>query len=87
MLFKAHLYCGLWSDDNLYGENHTILLDNISVNAEDGVNIPEIVLQGVNAAHRTYDITVRNLTFNGRRLFAEEIPLEVNAFAEAPLIE
>ena len=87
VLFKAHLYCGLWSDDNLYGENHTILLDNISVNAEDGVNIPEIVLQGVNAAHRTYDITVRNLTFNGRRLFAEEIPLEVNAFAEAPLIE
>ncbi|MBR0159606.1 MAG: hypothetical protein IJM24_11105 [Clostridia bacterium] len=87
VLFKAHLYCGLWSNDNLYGENHTVLLDNISITAEDGVDIPGIVLQGVNAAHRTYDITVRNLTFNGRRLSAEEIPLEVNAFAEAPLIE
>ena len=87
VLFNAHLYCGMWSNDNLYGENHTVLLDNISITAEDGVKIPEIALAGVNADHRTYDIVFRNLTFNGRKITSADVPVRLGAFADPPVIE
>ena len=37
MAFLSHLYCGLWSDDNLLGTNSNIRLKNIQVFMDEGL--------------------------------------------------
>ena len=86
LLFKAHLYCGLWSNDMLYGENRDVLLEDIEILTDGKVPVPAIVLEGATPANRTFDITVRNLTFNGKKLSSNDVPVSVGNFAEPPVI-
>lgn len=84
VLFKAHLYCGLWSDDMIYGENRDILLEDIKIIADDEVPMPEIVLEGVNEEHRTYGIRIKNMSLNGVKLDKDDLNVKLGAFAEFP---
>lgn len=88
VLFKAHLYRGLWSDDMLFGENHDILLENISILTDDGTAgiVPEVILEGADEDHMTKGITFKNLTVNGEKVGAERLNVTVGAFAERPVI-
>ncbi len=84
LLFKAHLYCGLWSDDYLLGENHDVELKDIHILADEGIPVPEICLQGADESHRTYDIRISGLYMNGKPVLSEELNLNIGNFAEAP---
>jgi len=80
--FHAHLYCGLWSQDMLYGENHNIHIEDIEILADNEVPMPKYILAGANEEHRTYDIHVKNVKFNGKLLTKDELPGEVQEFAD-----
>lgn len=84
VLFKAHLYCGLWSKDMIYGENYNISLNNIQLLGDIPEKLPAIVLQGVNETNRTYGITITGLFANGRAVPKKRLNLEVNEFADYP---
>ena len=88
VLFKAHLYRGLWSDDMLFGENYDVLLENISVLTDEGAAgvVPEVVLEGADEDHWTKGVTFKNLTINGEKAGAERLALTVGKFAERPAV-
>ena len=86
VLFKAHLYCGLWSDDMLFGENRDVLLEDVEIIGDKEVPVPEIVLEGADAEHRTYNVKIKNLRMNGRKLSKEEVNVKLGEFADFPEI-
>ena len=86
VLFKAHLYCGLWSDDMLFGENRDVLLEDVEIIGDKEVPVPEIVLEGADAEHRTYNVKIKNLRMNGRKLSKEEVNVKLGEFAVFPEI-
>lgn len=82
-LFYAHLYCGLWSKDNLLGSNRDIRLKNIQVFMDEGLPKPKIGLYGANEEHMTTDITIEDLYINGVKIEAyEDANIHANEFVE-----
>ncbi|MDF2686724.1 MAG: hypothetical protein K0S55_1907 [Clostridia bacterium] len=68
LLFKAHLYCGMWSKDYLYGENSNINIKNIYILADKEIPMPMSHFVGINAEHMTKNIVIDGLYFNGKRI-------------------
>ncbi len=74
---KAWMYCGRWSDDNILGHVHDISYDNVRLFVDNGVKIPKIALDGADSDHRIENVSVRNVTVNGKPAKPEA---ELNAF-------
>lgn len=82
-LFYAHLYCGLWSNDNLLGSNKNIRLKNIQVFLDEGLPAPKIGLYGANREHMTTDITIEDLYINGVKVMSyDEANIHTNEFVD-----
>jgi polygalacturonase len=82
-LFYAHLYCGLWSDDNLLGSNSNIRLKNIQVFMDEGLERPKIGLYGANAEHMTTNIVIEDLYINGVKVESfEDANIHINEFVK-----
>ena len=87
-LFYAHLYCGLWSDDNLLGTNSNIRLKNIQVFMDEGLERPKIGLYGANEDHMTYDITIEDLYINGVKVVSyEDANIHTNEFVQNVVVK
>lgn len=87
-LFYAHLYCGLWSDDNLLGTNSNIRLKNIQVFMDEGLERPKIGLYGANEDHMTYDITIEELYINGVKVVSyEDANIHTNEFVQNVVVK
>ena len=83
VLMKAHLYRGVWSKDMLYGRNRNITFRNIQILADEGLDMPPSEFSGADETHRTSDIRIENLTFNGRPvLTAEAANIRLGDYAE-----
>ncbi len=78
---------GLFAKDGLHGEIRDVSFEDIAVLADEGVPVPRGYLHGMDAGHRVEGVTVRNVTFNGRRLAPGELGIETNAFADPPRTE
>ncbi len=86
VLFKAHLYCGLWSDDMIFGENRDILLENIEILKDFCIAVPEIVLEGADEDHRTYNVRLADIRLNGEKMQASDVNVKLGKFADFPEI-
>lgn len=82
-LFYAELYCGRWSNDNLYGINRDINLKNIQAYVDDGLPLPQIVLNGISKDHMTRDIVIEDLSINGTKVKSiQQANIAMNKFTD-----
>lgn len=81
-LMKAHLYRGVWSHDNLFGENKRVLFRNISVLADDGVAFPRSEFSGADEEHLTSEVTIEGVSLNGSPVAADKANIELGKFTE-----
>lgn len=80
-LFFAHIYNGMWSKDNMFGENYNITFKNIYVQLDDGLSSPPSTFVGQSDDHQTYNITIDGLYINDARVDdINKIPLTTNEF-------
>ncbi|MBQ3151750.1 MAG: hypothetical protein IJB86_10955 [Clostridia bacterium] len=81
LLVKMHDYCGTFSTDLLLGSIHDVTIEDITVYLEDGIEIPESVINGAEGGHDTYNITFRNILVNGKKIeSSEEARIRTNEF-------
>ena len=87
-LMYAHLYRGIWSKDMLFGENYDITFRNIQIIADPGLPVPPSGFVGAEEEHKTHDIKIEGLYFNGKRLETlEEARVSSGDFTENITIE
>ena len=78
---------GIWSNDNITGMLTGVMLKNIQVLSEDDMEFPKMCIRGKDADHPCRNITIENVTFNGKPLkTAEELHLQVNEYTENLII-
>ena len=65
-LIRGWIYCNRWSDDGILGNVHDITYRNIAAYTDDEALVPEISLKGVDKDHRFHNITIENVTLNGK---------------------
>ena len=83
LLMKAHLYRGMWSKDMLFGTNRNITFRNIQILADEGLEMPRSEFSGADETHRTTDIRIENLTFNGAPVKnLEDARISLGAFTD-----
>ena len=83
LLFKAHLYYGMWSKDYIYGENYNITFKNIYILSDNEISMPPSLFVGVNEEHKTRNITIDGLYFNGKKIESlEEGNIKCGEFTE-----
>ena len=82
-LIEMFLYCGVWSDDRLYGRISDVTIRDIAVFSEEDFFPSFVSAKGYNADHPISNITFQNVTHNGRPLLTPEaLRLQSNEFAE-----
>lgn len=67
-LVYMHDYCGSFSRDMRMGRIHDITVEDIYVYLEDGVEMPFSKIAGAEKGHDTYNITLRNIVVNGKKI-------------------
>ena len=65
-LIRGWIYCNRWSDDGILGNVHDITYRNIAAYTDDEALVPEISLKGVDKDHRFHNITIENVSLNGK---------------------
>jgi len=81
-LIKAHSFNGVWSNDNILGSINGVLFEDIAVTLEDGCALPHSTFEGPDMEHTTQNITIRNLTVNGKKITdPAKAHINVNWFA------
>ncbi|MBE6637024.1 MAG: hypothetical protein E7618_04395 [Ruminococcaceae bacterium] len=61
-------YTGQWSTDGIAGRTDTILFENIVCYADEGIPGPVIQMSGYSSEHKTSNITIDGVFWNGKRL-------------------
>ena len=89
MLFCAHSYCGVWSEDNRLGNIGDITVRDIYIYADKGVPMPKSYIEGAQKRYGTTEHNTKNVIFdgiyyNGKRLTTLE---EANIAVEAETTE
>ena len=79
--------CWHWHDilspDLPQANNHDVIFRNIAVYEDEGLPMPPSKIKGADPSGRTYDVTVENLTVNGKRMTAfKEANFIVGEFTE-----
>ena len=65
-LIRGWIYCNRWSDDGILGNVHDITYRNIAAYTDDDSLVPAISFKGVDEEHRFHNITIENVTLNGK---------------------
>lgn len=78
-IFATNIMHCMWSEDDKRGLISDITLRNISVTTDDDQPMPKIVLVGLDAEHTTNNITIENLTVNGKHITSDEL-IDKNEF-------
>lgn len=84
--------CEHWHDmlspEKPFPNMHDVHFKDISILAEEGVSVPPSAVRGYNEDSKSYDVTVENLTFNGKKLTdINEANFIVGPFAENVVIK
>lgn len=67
-LIQLHIYSGEWSEDTEGGEIYDVIFKDISVYTESEERFPKINIEGMNKNHLCQNITLENITHNGRKI-------------------
>ena len=82
LLINSPIYDGPYSNDHILGRVSGLRFENIQIYADEGIPVPEVIFGGADAEHCNKDVTIENVTFNGRRLSPAEIPLKTSKWDE-----
>lgn len=81
-LVYMHDYCGMFSRDMRMGKIYDITVEDIYVYLEDGVKMPFSKISGAEKGHDTYNITLRNIVVNDKKLEKiEDLNLKIDDYA------
>ena len=61
-------YTGQWSKDGIAGRTDNILFENIVCYADEGIPGPIIQMSGYSPEHKTSNVTIDGVYWNGKRL-------------------
>ena len=64
-LFRAHSYCGVFSNDNKLGRISNITLKDIYILCDDELTIPETYIEGAEERYNTTEHNTVNVKFDG----------------------
>ena len=80
-------YTGQWSKDGIAGSNNGIRFENIRCYADEGIPVGKIHITGYAEDHKTSNVTVDGLFWNGKRLTREECDLFIGNHVENVTIQ
>ena len=87
-IIEIFLYCGVWSNDELYGKISDVTFKDVSVFSDSEIFPSYISLKGYDEEHSIKNVTLQNITHNKKELkTAEELNITANEFAEFHLIK
>ena len=70
------------------GYNHDIFASDIHIIAEAGLGIPPVEVYGFNDEHKSWNVYLENITYNGQRIKdAKDLNLKVNEFTGAVYLD
>jgi len=80
-LIVMESYCGTFSRDMRLGYIHDVTIEDIFVHLEDGVEMPNSKINGAEDGHDTYNITIKNVVVNDKKLEnIEDLKLKTNEY-------
>lgn len=82
-LVRSIVDCGIWSCDDIPGQNHHITFRNIDVLTDGNVSFPESYISGKDAEHTSRNFVFENVKFNGKRLTSiDQLNLQLGDYVE-----
>lgn len=79
-LINSPIYDGVYSNDHILGRVSRLRFENIQIISDCDMACPPVSFGGADEIHCNRDVTVENVSLNGKRLSPEEVDLSVSEF-------
>jgi len=78
---KVFMDCGMWSVDKIPGKISDVTFNNIKITSDYDSKL-NLSFNGIDNEHNASDITLNNITLNGRKLAENDFNISTTQFAE-----
>lgn len=77
---KVFMDCGMWSSDKIPGKISDVTFNNIKITSDYDLML-NLSFNGIDYEHNASNITLKNITLNGRKLTKNDFNISTNQFA------
>lgn len=77
---KIFMDCGMWSSDKIPGKISNVTFENIKITTDYDLML-NLSFNGIDNEHNASNITLKNITLNGRKLTKNDFNISTNQFA------